>query len=208
MHGLSDTELCDLDNSLADESIESAPMDLAMLDGYLTAIAIGPGMIPPCTWLPWVWDHVDGRAEPVFDKNSHANHILSMLMRHYNVVVEAFDTDPAGFEAIFMRGLDYGAAEWADGFLCGCFRRARVEPARCWTTDLVRAIHAFGDRRRHCDHQETRQCFPMHRCHSAVVGRDRRLLEIISSDARPHADASNPDRPGDTEGQAQRSLPL
>ncbi len=119
MHGLSDAELCDLDDFLADESIESTSMDLAMLDGYLTAIAIGPGLIPPSAWLPWVWDHVDGRAEPVFDKNSHANRVLSLLMRHYNAVVEAFNTDPAGFEPMFMRGADYGAAEWSDGFLCG-----------------------------------------------------------------------------------------
>jgi uncharacterized protein len=117
--GLSDAELCDLDNFFADESIESTSMDLAMLDGYLTAIAIGPGLIPPSTWLPWVWDHVDGRAEPVFDKNSHANRVLSMLMRYYNAIVEAFDTNPAGFEPIFMRGSDYGTAEWSDGFLCG-----------------------------------------------------------------------------------------
>ena len=46
MHGLSDAELCNLDNFLANESVESTSMDLAMLDGYLTAIAIGPGLIP------------------------------------------------------------------------------------------------------------------------------------------------------------------
>jgi len=33
MHGLSDAELCNLDNFLANESVESTSMDLAMLDG-------------------------------------------------------------------------------------------------------------------------------------------------------------------------------
>ena len=69
--------------------------------------------------MPWVWDHVNGRVGPVFDKNSHANRVLSLLMRHYNAVVEAFNTDPAGLEPMFMRGADYGATEWSDGFLCG-----------------------------------------------------------------------------------------
>ncbi|WP_426105944.1 UPF0149 family protein [Massilia sp. TSP1-1-2] len=119
MHGLSDAELCQLDDYLAHESIESTSMDLAMFDGYLAAIAIGPELIPPSAWLPWVWDHVDGRAEPVFDKSSDANRVLLLLMRHYNAVVEAFNTDPAGFEPMFLRGADYGAAEWSDGFLCG-----------------------------------------------------------------------------------------
>jgi uncharacterized protein len=117
IHGLSNAELCDLDNFLADESIESTSMELAMLDGYLTAIAIRPGLIPPSTWLSWVWDHVDGRAGPVFDMKSHANCVL--LMRHYNAVVEAFNTDPAGLEPMFMRSAYYGAAEWSDGLLCG-----------------------------------------------------------------------------------------
>lgn len=119
MHGLSDAELCELDDFLADDSIESTSMDLAMLDGYLAAIAIGPVLIPPSVWLPWVWDHVDGRAEPMFDKSSDANRVLSLLMRHYNAVVEAFNTDPAGFEPMFLRGAHYGAAEWSEGFLCG-----------------------------------------------------------------------------------------
>ncbi|NIA52681.1 UPF0149 family protein [Massilia sp. TW-1] len=117
--GLSDTELYELGDFLADPSIESTSMDLAMLDGYFAAIAIGPELVPVSEWLPWVWDHVDGVAEPVFDELSDANHVLSLLMRHYNAVVEAFNTDPAGFEPLFMRGAEYGAAEWSDGFLCG-----------------------------------------------------------------------------------------
>lgn len=119
MGSLSDAELCELDNFLADESIEATSMDLAMLDGYLAAIAIGPGLIPPSAWLPWVWDHVDGRAAPVFEKISDANRGCSLLMRHYNAVVEAFNTAPAGFKPVFMRGANYRAAEWSDGFICG-----------------------------------------------------------------------------------------
>jgi len=119
MRGLSDAELWELDGFLADASIESTPMDLAMLDGYLSAIAIGPRLVLPSAWLPWVWDPVDGQAQPVFDKNAQANRILSLLMRHYNAVVEAFNTDPASFEPVFMRGADYSAAAWSEGFLCG-----------------------------------------------------------------------------------------
>lgn len=119
MLGLSDAELYELGDFLADPSIESTSMDLAMLDGYFAAIVIGPELVPVSEWLPWVWDHVDGVAEPMFAEASHANRVLSLIMRHYNAVVEAFNTDPAGFEPLFMRGAEYGAAEWSDGFLCG-----------------------------------------------------------------------------------------
>lgn len=118
-HGLSDAELYELDELLADESIASTSMDLAMLDGYLAAIAIGPGLIPVSAWLPWVWDHADGRAEPVFEKNLDRNRFLSLLMRHYDAVVEALNTDPAGFKPLYMRGENHQAAEWSRGFLCG-----------------------------------------------------------------------------------------
>lgn len=117
MYRLSDAELRELEDFLAHESIEATSMDVSMLDGYLAAIAIGPGLIPPSEWLPWVWDHADGVAEPVFDENT--GRIFSLLMRHYNAIVEAFDTDPSGFEPVFMRGAHHGAAEWSDGFICG-----------------------------------------------------------------------------------------
>lgn len=119
LYGLSDTELRELDEFLGDESIESTSMDLAMLDGYFAAIAIGPGLIPPSEWLPWIWDHADGRAEPVFGEQAYANRVLSLLMRHYNAVVEAFNTDPGSFDPMFLRGAHYGADAWSDGFLCG-----------------------------------------------------------------------------------------
>ena len=51
--------------------------------------------------------------------HAHASRVFSLLMRHYNAVVEAFNTDPAGFEPMFLRGAEHGAAEWSDGFLCG-----------------------------------------------------------------------------------------
>ena len=81
MQGLSDAELCELDDFLAAESNELTSMNLAMLDGYLAAIAIGPGLIPPSTWLLWVWDHVYGRTQPVFNKNEQASRIVSLPRR-------------------------------------------------------------------------------------------------------------------------------
>lgn len=118
-NGLSDAELRELDELLADESIASTSMDLAMLDGYLTAIAIGPSLIPPSEWVPWVWDHAEGRTQPGFGKSVNANHVFSLLMRHYNAVVGAFNADPTSFEPMFIRGAAYSAAGWSEGFLCG-----------------------------------------------------------------------------------------
>ena len=61
---LSNAELEELDDFLCGEDIEETSMDVSTLDGFLTAIAIGPQIVLPSEWLPWVWDMDDGEAEP------------------------------------------------------------------------------------------------------------------------------------------------
>jgi uncharacterized protein len=40
------------------------PLDVSMLDGYLTAIALQPKTPPPAEWMRWVLDSEEGRAPP------------------------------------------------------------------------------------------------------------------------------------------------
>lgn len=118
-HPLSEAELTELDEFLGDESLQETSMDVATLEGYLTAIAIGPRFVPPSQWLPWVWDMDDGEAEPEFANSEHFNRILSLIMRYHNAVLQSFATNPGSFEPIFWRGNQWGAAEWCEGFLLG-----------------------------------------------------------------------------------------
>ena len=116
---LSEDELNKLDDFLADESIEDTSMDVSTLEGFLTAIAIGPRTVMPSEWLPWVWDREDGEAEAEFESAEQANRIMSLVMRHYNAVVHMFMDDPALFEPVFWFGEQWGTAEWCEGFLLG-----------------------------------------------------------------------------------------
>jgi uncharacterized protein len=109
----------DLDQSLSDESIEETSMDVSTLEGFLTAIAIGPRTVLPSEWIPWVWDMYEAEAEVQFASDEQASRVMSLVMRHYNALIHAFMTDPASFEAIFWRGDHWGAAEWCEGFLLG-----------------------------------------------------------------------------------------
>lgn len=118
-HVLSNAEYDELDEFLADAAIEQTSMDVSTLDGFLTAIAIGPQVVHPSEWLPWVWDMEDGEAEPEFADEEQASRILSLVMRHYNAVIHTFNTDPASFEPIFCRDDHWGAAEWCEGFILG-----------------------------------------------------------------------------------------
>ena len=116
---LSDDELDDLDDFLSNAWLQGTSMDVSTLEGYLTAIAIGPRLVMPSQWLPWIWDMDDGEIDAGFEDNEQANWILSLIMRHYNTLIQTFASDPQSFEPVFWRGKQWGAAEWCEGFLLG-----------------------------------------------------------------------------------------
>ena len=53
---LSTEEFAILDDFLAGGSMQDTSMDVATLEGFLAAIAIGPRVVRPSEWVPWVWD--------------------------------------------------------------------------------------------------------------------------------------------------------
>ncbi|HCV14128.1 MAG TPA: YecA family protein [Candidatus Accumulibacter sp.] len=116
---LSRAELNELDEFLADESIEATSMDVSTLQGFLAAIVIGPRAVHLPEWLPWVWDMQEGQAEAKVDNREQADRIMSLLVRHYNTVVHTFLDDPASFEPVFTLRNQWGAAEWCEGFILG-----------------------------------------------------------------------------------------
>lgn len=116
---LSDAEVDELDDFFGGNAIEETSMDVSSMDGFLTAIAIGPEFVRPSEWLPWVWDREEGEAQPEFEGDEQANRIISLVMQHYNAVVHAFNTDPASFRPMFRRGDQWSAAEWCEGFMLG-----------------------------------------------------------------------------------------
>lgn len=112
-------EFAILDDFLSSGIIADTSMDVATLEGFLTAIAVGPRMVQPSDWIPWIWDMQDGENAPEFNGEQEANRIMSLIFRHYNTIVGKFNTDPESFEPIFWEGHQWGAAEWCEGSLVG-----------------------------------------------------------------------------------------
>jgi uncharacterized protein len=52
---LDEDELDELDDFLRSEAVGEDAMDVSMLDGFLTALAVGPTNLPPALWLPMIW---------------------------------------------------------------------------------------------------------------------------------------------------------
>lgn len=131
MTSLTDAEYHELDAFLSAGGRPRACMDITMLDGFLTALLIGPRTVLPSQWLPKVWGETAD--DPmVFDSQAQMEHILDLIMRLYNAragdLLEGVDLyDPVihtreedgrkiavidGWCTGFMRGVQMDAAAW------------------------------------------------------------------------------------------------
>jgi uncharacterized protein len=90
-------------------------MGLSDLDGFLAGIVVGAELIMPSEWLPVIW----GGGEPEFQTEAEMRTVLGTIMGRYNEIIACLDSDPEGFEPIFLEGAEDEviASDWAAGFL-------------------------------------------------------------------------------------------
>jgi uncharacterized protein len=121
-------------------------LDVVELEGFLTAIVIGPITLSPNLWLPKVW----GRGPPHFKDLTELNRFVALVLGLYNEVVECFEHDPAAFEPSFYEQplndqriiiVD----EWCMGFLKGMRLDAPAwKPLKRERPDLLKPMELFG----------------------------------------------------------------
>ncbi|MBS0576290.1 MAG: UPF0149 family protein [Proteobacteria bacterium] len=96
-------------------------LSLEGLDGFLTALAVGPELVLPSEWMTGIW----GSAEPRWESQAEAVRVYGLLTDLWNDVLrraaldpsERIDADDAPlFNASNGQPL---AADWAEGFLDG-----------------------------------------------------------------------------------------
>jgi uncharacterized protein len=143
---LTAAELDALDTLLQDLPADGT-MTLDGLDGYLTALVVGPPRVlaglATADWLPLVWGG-DGEAGPVeaaaavpaapFASNRQRKTTVVMVLRHLRHLSQQLTESPAAWEPIFSIA-EQGGVEWAD--------------ARDWCAGFLQAVdlrpEAWGD---------------------------------------------------------------
>jgi uncharacterized protein len=102
-----------LDTYLLSDQSPPESMQLSDLDGFLTGIAIGPELVMPSEWLPYVW----GGEDPVFDDQAQASAVLGAIMGRYNAILR--EIEAGTFEPLVWQAPDGTviAADWAEGFM-------------------------------------------------------------------------------------------
>lgn len=116
---LDEQEINALDAFLASPGLEDTAMDVAMMEGFMTALIVGPSLVMPSEWLPWVWDIEDGEVKPEFATDEDAAQVMNLVMRHYNSLARQLTESAEDFEPLFYFDPAWGVDEWCAGFLLG-----------------------------------------------------------------------------------------
>jgi uncharacterized protein len=103
---LNDDEYDALDDLLAE--IGGQAMDVAELEGFVTALVTGPRVLPQNEWLAKVWGGGEG--------NEAAT---ALVLRHHHHMQTWMSKDPGSFEPIYECGGSWTADAWCKGFLAG-----------------------------------------------------------------------------------------
>ena len=120
---LSDEEIQVLDEFLLSDATSDETMTLDTLDGYLTAIIIGPTTILPSQWLPGIWGPTE-EDSPDYYSMEQAQRILGLITRQMNGIVWMLQDDPDTFDPLIFNmtyeGEEYLNGEaWGYGFIEG-----------------------------------------------------------------------------------------
>ena len=109
-----------LDAFLSSDQSPPDSMMLSDLDGFLTAIAVGPELVMPSEWLPVIW----GDDEPVFTDEAEMQAVLGGILSRYNQI--RHEITNGTFEPILWSDADGTpiGTDWAEGFMQGVGLRA------------------------------------------------------------------------------------
>ena len=122
---LTEEELAGLDE-LLDKLPSDAAMTLDAMDGYLTALLVGPSPIGPSSeWLPAIWGGDQEPAPAPFASNQKRKRTTVLVLRHLRSIEAALSGPPDAWEPVFSvaevpgtQGEELAdATDWCLGFL-------------------------------------------------------------------------------------------
>jgi len=138
----------DLEHWLRDSRMPSNAMDLVTLEGFLTAIIVGPATGATENWLPCVWG---GRRAPICLRApaSYAQ-FRWLVLQFHSEIAEQFSDAPESFQPTFCAAR-FGGVEttivdpWCIGFVARIEMNPRIwQPLQRDCPDLLRPILIYG----------------------------------------------------------------
>jgi len=155
-------------------------MDIATLDGFLTAIVIGPKTVMPSEWMRWVWDMEAGEDSHTFDNMAQAEEIMGLLMRHMNDISNTLNNAPEKYQPVFMVNHNKGDPilvidEWCYGFMKGVnLDSAGWLPIKAGHPDWLSTIVLYGTVEEQDNLEKKNLSLDAHRAHVGGVANNVR----------------------------------
>lgn len=123
-------ELEELEQFLMSPAVAEDTMTLDELDGYLTALAIGPTVLPLGKWFAGIWGSTP-HGMPDFDSDKEMQHIINLIFRRINGIIDTLENNPDSHEPLFLQIETEGESEiligksWSMGFMkaIGLYKR-------------------------------------------------------------------------------------
>lgn len=150
----SPSERIELGGWLLDASMPSGTMDLVTLEGFLTALVIGPAASLSEDWLPAVWGSRGPRRRPPFCLRTPSAYarFRALVMRYHGDIARQFHEFPESFQpsfysAQFGRRTTMVVDPWCIGFVARINLSARAwRPLRRECPALLHPILLYGTR--------------------------------------------------------------
>lgn len=119
---LTDNELQWLEALLEKYGTEHSIVDVAELDGLLTAVLSGPVPVEPETWLVAIWGGTDN--VPRWANDREMNRFIDLCFQHLNDIADRLADYPEQFDPLFgtreVEGHEFTVVEeWCFGYLRG-----------------------------------------------------------------------------------------
>jgi uncharacterized protein len=133
-----------LEEFLASPEASADSPSLLEMDGYMTAVIIGPELIMPSEWMTDLWPEPFG-----FKDAEEAQKITSALMEYYNGIVRHLEGPPENYRPLYLPedpaqpATVERAAEWSQGFWNAITRHPGWRPiiedkdARCLLVPIL-----------------------------------------------------------------------
>jgi uncharacterized protein len=87
------------------------------LDGYLTAVGVGPGFVSPSDWIADMWPE-----EPVFNDLEKTRQLIAALLNHYDGIIRQLNGPAEHYRPLYLPvnpaqpATVERASEWSQGF--------------------------------------------------------------------------------------------
>jgi uncharacterized protein len=115
---LTEKEINWLSGFLESGQVPVTAMPFVKLDGFFTALVIGPTTVMPSVYLPVIWGTEDGSG-PVWDSLEQLHYFMGLLTKHWNAITARRNADARHLPHIeYFADLALGKS-WAEGFAAG-----------------------------------------------------------------------------------------